>query len=431
VRKIAESKGYFTKAVSVELVGQSKEDTVWLLDILNRGYPLANKMYLLYRWYYEGLFPTEIELNKLETYVYHKAREDSRFTDIPSNIIACTNRAILQKIKYDIKSGAKSGKKSWSQFKKGQPLYFVQHNYLEKTDDGYNYNFIFGHKFKLKFGRHNEGEQLIEKLMDSESQFKLNANAAFKVIKRRLFLLLSYEIPDKIENKPNPDNIMGIDFGMANFATCYLANDRKFKIVRDHKYLKKRLLLQRKIKNLQSELSMHHAGLGRARKTRKIEDYRNKEKNLTKTEISQILSSIVRLAQANNIGTIKIEYLTIDQKTQLEDKYVYRNWAVMMTIDMLREKAKYVGINVVTIDPYHTSQKCSTCGTIGTRDGRIFSCENPSCKSYHKVVNADKNAAINIANSTQFVDDVKDTEYYKQKQEFFKTLREKKETNIT
>jgi len=50
------------------------------------------------------------------------------------------------------------------------------------------------------------------------------------------------------------------------------------------------------------------------------------------------------------------------------------------------------GVAVIKINPAYTSQICSFCGSLGHRSGQIFSCANCSA-----VLNADVNAARNIA----------------------------------
>ena len=52
------------------------------------------------------------------------------------------------------------------------------------------------------------------------------------------------------------------------------------------------------------------------------------------------------------------------------------------------------------INPKFTSQTCHKCGNVdaGQREKRdIFVCKNEKCSIFGKGINADKNAAINIA----------------------------------
>jgi len=50
------------------------------------------------------------------------------------------------------------------------------------------------------------------------------------------------------------------------------------------------------------------------------------------------------------------------------------------------------GINVVKVNPYHTSQICSKCGQIGSRSKGFFVCSHCGYS-----LNADLNASFNLA----------------------------------
>ena len=78
-------------------------------------------------------------------------------------------------------------------------------------------------------------------------------------------------------------------------------------------------------------------------------------------------------------------------------------------------------MTVVFIDPYHTSQTCAVCGNYeeGQRETQAeFICKNAACKNKDKdgknaKVNADYNAALNIAKSNVVVTKKEDCQYYK------------------
>ena len=97
-------------------------------------------------------------------------------------------------------------------------------------------------------------------------------------------------------------------------------------------------------------------------------------------------------------------------------KFILRYWSFFELQTMIEYKANAAGIEVRYIDPYHTSQTCSFCGHYekGQRISQsTFVCKNPDCEKgkgkkhsdgTYEGINADWNAARNIALSTNIVD---------------------------
>ena len=62
------------------------------------------------------------------------------------------------------------------------------------------------------------------------------------------------------------------------------------------------------------------------------------------------------------------------------------------SVDTFTYKAERAGIRVEKVDAYQTSQRCSACGSMGTRDGDYF-----WCSECDRGRHADLNASENIA----------------------------------
>jgi len=117
----------------------------------------------------------------------------------------------------------------------------------------------------------------------------------------------------------------------------------------------------------------------------------------------------------NNAAYINIEDLSGFGKDRNGDihkdkEIVLRNWSYYELQNYITYKAQMHGIEVRKVKPEYTSQICSYCGKRGIRREQAkFVCINPECRS-HKIydkgfVNADFNAARNIAMSANFVED--------------------------
>ena len=103
----------------------------------------------------------------------------------------------------------------------------------------------------------------------------------------------------------------------------------------------------------------------------------------------------------------KAKYKNVEDLTGFDNsKFILRNWSYYQLQEFITYKANNVGIQVRKINPYHTSQTCSCCGhwEEGQRISQSkFICKNSNCKNYGKEINADFNAARNIAQCSDFI----------------------------
>jgi len=138
-------------------------------------------------------------------------------------------------------------------------------------------------------------------------------------------------------------------------------------------------------------------------KTKKLESLRNIEPRID-VHCHRIARKIVGMALAAN-AFISMENLEggirEKQKAKETKKQKFsRNMFVFRKLSKLIEyKALMEGVKVVYIVPDYTSQLCSSCGTNNTKRPKqaIFMCQNTECRYFGKNINADFNAAINIA----------------------------------
>lgn len=114
------------------------------------------------------------------------------------------------------------------------------------------------------------------------------------------------------------------------------------------------------------------------------------------THINHIISKqIVQRAKETNSYIVLEELKGIRQRTANKGK-AHRSrmgrWAFYQLMTFIIYKAALAGVPVIFISPAYTSRHCSRCGSFGSRHSLKF-----SCASCGLVLDADFNAALNIA----------------------------------
>ena len=340
---------------------------------------------------------------------------------IPGQILTCLKQ-IVQKDYNTARIELKKGERVISSYKKGMPIPFPINKsiHLQKQGEDFVlkwYNKVF---FKLHFGRDRSNNRVIvERLIQSALNKKPKGedyvmnNSSIQLVEKdkmtKIFLLLSIDIPIQ-KRKLDPELVLGVDLGI-NYPIYYATNDSEY--IKGHigdknRFLNERMVFQRRFKELQ-RLQCTQGGKGRKKKLEALEKLREKERNWVKTKNHIFSREVIKCALKVGAGTIHLEKLTnigrenngdvIDDK-----KFILRNWSYYELQTMIEYKAKIEGITVEYVNPAYTSQRCSCCGEMGERkEQAVFKCLNSSCSEYLKEINADYNAARNIAKSKDIV----------------------------
>lgn len=338
---------------------------------------------------------------------------------IPSDILANLNQKIQENYNNNQKK-IESGERALSTYKKGMEIPFsIRENKRLKLfikEEGIYLKWFKEILFRLEFGKDASNNRcIVERLIESDKQQKKKGedyvanNSSIKLVKNgrntRIFLLLSIDIPAK-KQVLDKDVVLGVDLGIK--CPLYLAinkNDNfKMQIGDIEHFHNQRTMFQKRFKSLQ-KLMCTQGGHGRKKKLEPLEKLKEKERNWVHTQNHVYSREVIKQALKQNAGTIHMESLKDFGKgkegyVKDEYKYLLRYWSYYELQSMIAYKAKLEGIEVKYIDPAYTSQTCSYCGERGERKKQEeFVCTNPQCKRRGEKINADFNAARNIAMS--------------------------------
>lgn len=345
---------------------------------------------------------------------------------IPSEILTNLNQNISSTYKeysIDVERGART----IPNYKKGIPVPFSIKQAgklkLQKREDGTIYvRFPMGLEWDLIFGRdRSNNREIVERILSG--QYDVGNSTIQESKNKKRFLLLVVKIP-KESTALNPNRVVGVDLGI-NIPLYAALNDNEYGgvgIGSREQFLKVRMRMAAQKRELQRNLrNTTRGGHGRAQKLQALDRLEGKERNWVHLQNHIFSKSIIEFALKNGAGVFQLERLTgfgRDKNEEVVDefKFILRYWSFFELQTMIEYKAVKAGIEIRYVDPYHTSQTCSFCGHYvkGQRISQsTFVCKNPDCvkgkgkrhaDGSYEGINADWNAARNIALSTAFVD---------------------------
>lgn len=294
-------------------------------------------------------------------------------------------------------------------------------------------------RFKINLGanRKNKDELIstILKVLSGEYQF---CGSSIGIEKTKIILYLSIKIPKK-EMNLDEDTVVGVDLGIAVPAMCALNNNpyKMAAIGSKDDFLRIRTKLQAQRRKVQKSLKYASGGHGRKKKLKSLEKFKKREKHFVETYYHMISKRVVDFALNHNAKYINIENLTGYDASD----FILRNWSYYILQQYIIYKASKYGIIVCKVNPCYTSQICSVCGNYhsenrpkGDKGQAYFNCHNEKCithdkKKYKYGINADFNAARNIAKSTLWMESGKVTEESKRKAREYYGISEQYEEN--
>ena len=279
-------------------------------------------------------------------------------------------------------------------------------------------------RFKINLGanRKNKDELIATmlKILSGEYQF---CGSSIGIEKQKIILNLSMKIP-KQERNLDENTVVGIDLGVAVPAMCALNNNpyKRLAIGTKDDFLRVRTKLQSQRRRAQKSLKNASGGHGRKKKLQPLERFEKAETHFTETYCHMVSKRAVDFALENKAKYINIENLT----GYNSNDFILKNWSYYKLQQYITYKAAKYGIIVRKINPCYTSQVCSVCGNYhpenrpkGDKGQAYFNCHNDLCDTHNKEkfkhgINADFNAARNIAMSTLRMETGQVTENSKQ-----------------
>ena len=319
-----------------------------------------------------------------------------------------TKSAITQRVKKDfktsLKNGLAKGERTITNYKRDYPLLTRGRDLkFQYKDDDIIIKWVNKIVFKVVLGSGKIKENKIElqhtlhKIIDKE--YKVGQSSLQFDRNNNLILNLNLDIPDKVKAEVVKDRVLGVDLGI-KYPAYMCLNDDTYK--REHigsidDFLRIREQMQDRRRKLQHDLKFIKGGKGRNKKMQALDRLRDKEKNFATTYNHMISKNVVEFAKKNQCEYINMEKLTKDGFNNA----ILRNWSYYQLQQYIEYKAEREGIKVRYIDPAYTSQTCARCGHVDKENRQTQ--EKFICTECGFELNADHNAAINIARSDKFV----------------------------
>ena len=297
------------------------------------------------------------------------------------------------------------GERSLTTFKRTFPLMVTGRSLKFNYDKENNVRIKWVNKisFKVVLGSGKIKENKIElqhtlnKIINGE--YKVGQSSLYFDKNNNLILNLTLDIPEKDTDEVVKDRVLGVDLGIKYPAYMCLNDDtyKRESLGCAEDFIRVREQMQYRRKRLQHSLKLTNGGKGRNKKLQALNRLRDKEKDFATTYNHAISKKIVEFAKKHKCEYIHLEKLTKDGFPNT----ILRNWSYYQLQSYVEYKAKREGIKVRFVDPAYTSQTCSRCGHID-KDNRQTQ-EDFKCIKCGFELNADHNAAINIARSNNFI----------------------------
>ena len=413
------SKGVLSKVMKYELryldgCGDFRDMQAKLWDIQRQIQQILNRtIQISYNWdsrsrenyQKNGAYLNVLEetgYKRLDGYIYNLLKDSY-------TMIASTNlNAAIQKAwkKYaNSKADIFSGKMSLPSYRSNQPIVLNKGSIrlLRQEDDicievsafSKAYQNQQGASLKPRFiiiAKDNTQKNILDNILSGTYGF---GECQLIYDKKKWFLLLTYNFVPQ-QHALDPNKILGVDLGecVAIFASVY--NEYGWLRIEGGEVTQFARKQEAKIRSLQRQAPFCGEGrIGHGTKARVSNVYQAKDKvaQFRNTINHRYSKALIDFAIKKQCGVIQMEDLSGVKEDTGNPKFL-RHWTYYDLQAKIEAKAKEHGIVVRKINPQYTSQRCSRCGYIDSRNRKTQA--DFCCLKCGFTANADYNASQNI-----------------------------------
>lgn len=263
---------------------------------------------------------------------------------IPTDILSTLNTTLFKNFQSDRKSYWK-GERSLRTYKKDIPIPFSSRSIkLSNDENGRDFKIdLFKFPFRTYLGKDRSDKRvLLQRVL--VGQLKA-CSSSIKVVKGKIFLLLSLEMPKK--DHILQDHVIAEASLSVEHPISVIIDKDNYQIGTKEEFLYRRIAIQAARHRLQKAATYNKGGNGRKRKLKSLEHYNQKEKNYVDSRLHLYSRRLIDICIKSQAGTLLLVNQSNKEEVAKEDEFLLRNWSYYGLIEKIKYKAKMSGIHVI------------------------------------------------------------------------------------
>ncbi len=264
--------------------------------------------------------------------------------NIPSDILSNLNMALTKTFNTD-RAAYWKGEKSLRNFKKDMPIPFSAKQIKIHTKEN-SKDFaisLFKIPFRTYLGKDRSDKRaLLQRVI--MGKIKVCASS-IKLIKGKIFLLLTLEIPRKTCNLNK--KIVAEASLSAAFPIAVTVENKPFIIGSKEEFVYRRKAIQAARQRIQLATDFNKGGKGKKKKVKSMERYNEKERNYIDSRLHLYSRRLIDICVKTKAGTLLLANPVSEKESAEEPSFLLRSWTYYGFIEKIKYKAKMVGIVVI------------------------------------------------------------------------------------